>query len=465
MKNFFISALFAAVMITMLSLPAAAQYERYRDDVNYGQYIRFDRYLDVEVWTDDDEYFDGENITISFRANKDCYVVVYNIDTRGNVNILYPGDQWDDTRIERDRIYRIPDSYDEYDLTVRGPEGIEYVQIVASQTPISIPDWDNGFDIVVDGDPLDFLDYVNAEYFGCDNGCSLALDLAIFTVSEWQEAYYRPTHVYRHYDWNMCGTVYVDYPWGATIYIDGIYWGIAPLFIPRIYYGWHYVTIYDHYGHCWEDRINVFRRKSVVLDNTIIKTRAGVKSKYRDVRRKAYLDPNKNGYPDYSSKKRAKREAWESFKATKSTGSISKSRTRTDSKGSTASKYNKSGTKSSKRNQTFESHNNKRSSKSATKYQSDRKRSPSKSKSPNKSSGKINKAGKSNKEKSSAKSRSTGKVKKSSSGKSDSSGKVNKSSSGKSSNSSAGKRSSSNSGKSDRSGGNKNKGKSSRSGR
>ncbi|MCP4706171.1 MAG: DUF4384 domain-containing protein, partial [candidate division Zixibacteria bacterium] len=141
MKKLFITLLFAAVMISMLSLPATAQHERYRDDVNYGQYIRYDKYLDVEIWTDDDEYYDGEDITIKFRANKDCYVIVYNIDTRGNVNLLYPSDQWDDTKIERDRIYRIPDSYDDYDLTVRGPEGIEYIQIVASRTPIPIPDW------------------------------------------------------------------------------------------------------------------------------------------------------------------------------------------------------------------------------------------------------------------------------------------------------------------------------------
>ncbi|HHI03755.1 MAG TPA: DUF4384 domain-containing protein, partial [candidate division Zixibacteria bacterium] len=131
MKNNFITLLFAAVMISMLSLPAAAQYERYREDVNYAQYIRYDRYLDVEIWTDDNEYYDGENINIQFRANKDCYVVVYNIDTRGNLNLLYPSDPWDDTKIERDRIYRIPDSYDDYDLTVRGPEGVEYIQIVA----------------------------------------------------------------------------------------------------------------------------------------------------------------------------------------------------------------------------------------------------------------------------------------------------------------------------------------------
>jgi len=429
MKNNFITLLFAAVMISMLSLPAAAQYERYREDVNYAQYIRYDRYLDVEIWTDDNEYYDGENINIQFRANKDCYVVVYNIDTRGNLNLLYPSDPWDDTKIERDRIYRIPDSYDDYDLTVRGPEGVEYIQIVASRTPLPIPDWDNGFDMVVDGDPLDFLDYINAVYFGCDNGCSLAFDMALFTVNEWHEAYYRPVHVYHHNDWSMCGMIYIDYPWGATVYIDGIYWGIAPLFIPRIYYGWHYVTIYDRFGYCWEDRINVFRRKSVVLDNTIIKTRAGVKSKYRDVRRKAYLDPAKNGYPDYAIKKRAKKETWETMRAGKSGASIYKNRAKYESRESTSTRINKSKSRRSSETDTYRKHKSK-SGRSSSTYQSERKRSAKKTKSSTKSSGNINESGKSRKEKPSPKS---------SSGRS---GSIKKMSPGKSSSSSAGKRSS-----------------------
>ncbi|HHI02031.1 MAG TPA: DUF4384 domain-containing protein, partial [candidate division Zixibacteria bacterium] len=368
-------------------------------------------------------------ISIQFRANKDCYVVIYNIDTRGNVNLLYPSDQWDDDKIERDRIYRIPNSQDDYELTVRGPEGIEYIQIVASRTPIRIPDWDNGFDMVVDGDPLDFLDYINAVYFGCDNGCSLAFDMALFTVNEWHEAYYRPVHVYHHNDWSMCGMIYIDYPWGATVYIDGIYWGIAPLFIPRIYYGWHYVTIYDRFGYCWEDRINVFRRKSVVLDNTIIKTRAGVKSKYRDVRRKAYLDPSKNGYPDYAIKKRAKKETWETMRAGKSGASIYKNRAKYESRESTSTRINKSKSRRSSETDTYRKHKSK-SGRSSSTYQSERKRSAKKTKSSTKSSGKINESGKSRKEKPSPKS---------SSGRS---GSIKKMSPGKSSSSSAGKRSS-----------------------
>ena len=307
------AALMLTAIVGMSADTARGEMEKYRKGVDYSSYIDYDRYIDIEVWTDVDEYYEGDNITVYFRANKDCYVVLYNLDSRGNVNILYPADRWDDSRVERDRTYRIPDSYDDYELTVRGPEGVEYIQAVASMMPLPIPQWGGDYGPVAEGDPIDYMDYINAEHFGKDN--RIALDMTLFRVKEWHQAYYRPVYNYHRYDWNLSGMVYVDYPWGATIYVDGVYWGIAPLYIPRIYYGWHWITVYDRYGYCWEDRVHVYRNKTVILDNTVINTRAGVKSKYRDVRQKGYLNPEKNGYPDYSKNVRSKQTAMTEYKA------------------------------------------------------------------------------------------------------------------------------------------------------
>lgn len=312
MRNFGV-ALIAVVLMIASAETAGAQMEKYRRDFNYSSTIDYDRYINVEVWTDTDEYYEGDNITLYFRADKDCYVVLYNVDTKGNVNIIYPGDQWDDQRIERDRVYRIPDSYDDYDLTVRGPAGVEYVQVVASMMPLPIPEWGGDYGPVAEGDPIDYMDYINAEYFGKDN--RIALDMTLFRVKEWQQAYYRPVYNYHQYDWHLSGMVYIDYPWGATVYVDGVYWGIAPLYIPRIYYGWHWVTVYDPWGYCWEDRVHIVRHQTVILDQTKVKTSAGVKSRYREIRSKGYLKPAKNGYPEYQKTLRTKQDAMESFKS------------------------------------------------------------------------------------------------------------------------------------------------------
>ena len=304
--------LIAAVML--FATAAGGEILVYDRDMDYAGLIKYDRFLDVEIWTDNDEYYEGDNIVISFQADRDCYVAIYNIDTRGHVNLIFPTDPRENGYIEGNAVYQIPSQYDDYDLTVRGPEGIEFLQIVASRKPFRIPDWFDGSGLIADDDPYDYIDFVNANYFQGNHNLKRAFDMTSFVVNEWNDYYFRPVHVYHHHnypywdwDWGYYGSVYFDYPWGATIYIDGVYWGIAPLYIPRIYYGRHWITIYDRYGYCWEDRVDVVRRKSIVLDRTVIKTRSGVKSRFKEVSKKGYLAPAKNGYPEFEKQVKIKK--------------------------------------------------------------------------------------------------------------------------------------------------------------
>jgi hypothetical protein len=41
------------------------------------------------------------------------------------------------------------------------------------------------------------------------------------------------------------GQVYIGWPVGSRIYIDGVFIGVAPLYIPRHYHGRHVITCYD----------------------------------------------------------------------------------------------------------------------------------------------------------------------------------------------------------------------------
>ncbi len=297
--------------LTVFAISAYAGIVSYDKSVDYSQYIRRDRNLNVEIWTNNDEYYEGDKINISFRTNRDCFVAIYNIDTRGRVNLIYPSDQGDAGQVRGGRIYQIPESGDNYELTVDGPAGTEYLQMVASSEPFPLPDWSRGSGLVSDDDPNYYLNYVNATYFGCDDDCVRALDMTSFQVKEWQDYYFRPVYHHDYPDWSMCGSVYIDYPFGSSVYIDGIYWGCAPLFIPRVYFGYHYITIYDWDGYCWEDRIDVARYRSVILDNSIIRTHPGVRSRYREVAQRGFRDPAKNGYPDYQKEVRVK----ETYKA------------------------------------------------------------------------------------------------------------------------------------------------------
>ncbi len=89
--------LIGALMATMaaFALSAFAGIVSYDNSVDYAQYVQRDHYLDAEIWTSNDEYYEGDKITISFRTNKDCFVSIYNIDTRGQVNLIYPAEPGD----------------------------------------------------------------------------------------------------------------------------------------------------------------------------------------------------------------------------------------------------------------------------------------------------------------------------------------------------------------------------------
>ncbi len=71
--------------------------------------------LDIDVWVDNEDgvYYEGESITIFFHANRDCHVAIYGLDTRGDVNLLYPAGPWDNGFVYGGEVYAIPADVDE----------------------------------------------------------------------------------------------------------------------------------------------------------------------------------------------------------------------------------------------------------------------------------------------------------------------------------------------------------------
>lgn len=267
--------------------------------------IRIDRYLNVEIWTDhdDDEYYEGDRVKFYYRVSRDAFVAIYSVDSRGRVNLLFPSLPGQDNYVTGGVTHSLPGRNDDYDLVVNGPNGVENVQIIASREPFPIPDWYDNSGLFCDWDDRhDYMDWVNAQYFVKYEGQRFAFDRTALYVYEWEPYYFRP--VYRPYypNWTVCGNVYVDYWPGSSIYIDGIFWGVTPCYIPRIYVGWHTFTVYDRYNYCWEYDVHVTRYNTVVLDHTVIFTQPQVRSKFKTVRFAGYQEPTKAGYGDFREK-------------------------------------------------------------------------------------------------------------------------------------------------------------------
>jgi hypothetical protein len=224
--------------------------------------------LDVKVWVDKGEgsvYHPGDDMKIYFEASRDCYLVIYNIDTRGYVHLLYPVDSKDDFFVEGQRVYRIPDRFDDYGLTVDGPEGMEYLQAVASFEQPDLPNFPGEYEYegevyayrLDEEDPFEFMSDVNGEIAPSD----YASDVCVFSVEyEHPRWYYHPDVVYVDRPVDLYwGGVYLDYPWGVEVWIDGVYYGITPITIPALVVGRHYLSFWFDGCWIWRDWFHVRR--------------------------------------------------------------------------------------------------------------------------------------------------------------------------------------------------------------
>ncbi|MBD3219577.1 MAG: DUF4384 domain-containing protein, partial [candidate division Zixibacteria bacterium] len=325
--------------------------------------------LDIEVWTNKEEggsFGQGENLVIYFRTNRDAFVTIYDLDTKGNINLLYPYDYRDENFVEGGVVYTIPDYYDDYVLRVNGPPGLEFVQAIASDRDFMIPDWSYNFrdpegwrEIDSDREALAYLEYINHKYFPVEN-CVMTCDIdySFFEVRKnwqysWDSYYYDDysyydddVHVVHHYHpyyyrpvyydpwwdpWDWCGTMYVGYPHGGAIWINGVFYGYAPLFIPRLSIGWWDVRVVYGGSVYYHDKVKIRRGLSHELYQA-----GGSKYKWRTSTR-ASAKYNTTAQKYYPKTKSLSYKSSAKYTAGGKTGKTSYT------KGSSSGKYNRDG--------------------------------------------------------------------------------------------------------------------------
>ncbi len=72
----------------------------------------------------------GERVKLTFQTNMDAYVVLYNIDSEGFVNLLYPLNG-EPRRVEGNKVYFLPEVGSGFQWVAEGSTGVEYIHAVA----------------------------------------------------------------------------------------------------------------------------------------------------------------------------------------------------------------------------------------------------------------------------------------------------------------------------------------------
>lgn len=101
--------------------------------------------VEVELWSDPPAgslVDPGTSARLYVRANADCYLTVFSVDTEGRVRLLSPR-PFEDGWVSAGRTYRFPESGSGFDLRFAGPPGMEYVYALASLHPTHsrYPSW------------------------------------------------------------------------------------------------------------------------------------------------------------------------------------------------------------------------------------------------------------------------------------------------------------------------------------
>jgi len=96
----------------------------------------------LKVWVDKGDnpvYPIGEVISMSFRAERDCYLILLNVDSEGYVTMLFPNRYHLDNEITAGKTYTIPSEEMKFKIRTHGPGGRELVMALATTKRLSHP--------------------------------------------------------------------------------------------------------------------------------------------------------------------------------------------------------------------------------------------------------------------------------------------------------------------------------------
>jgi len=90
------------------------------------------------------EYFrDGEDIELSVRSSKDCYLTILNVCSNDSVYVIFPNEYRNDNFIKSGKLFQLPNSYDKklglyfpVNLLPNKNEDLEMIKVIATKQKI-----------------------------------------------------------------------------------------------------------------------------------------------------------------------------------------------------------------------------------------------------------------------------------------------------------------------------------------
>lgn len=201
--------------------------------------------VDVEIDKGDDAtYYTDEAIFVSFRTNREAYVVVYNIDSEGRLNLLFPESDDGTDPVPAYTTYRIPEQDDDYSLKVTGIEGEEFICAVASTSPLRIPSiFSEKTEFSVHGEVDEIIQEITEDMID-GRDVPWAIDVCHFSIGDEEECPpFPPLPPFPLHGFGFGCLQVLSKPAGAKVYLDGKPFGKTPSVIAGIPPGPHELVV------------------------------------------------------------------------------------------------------------------------------------------------------------------------------------------------------------------------------
>ncbi len=221
--------------------------------------------FNVRIWTNRGEYYDGDRIKVYVKSNRSCYIVVYDIDTYGNVNIIYP--EYGSGYLRANRRKRIDRWW-----YVEGPSGYEELVVVASRHPFDAYEYGGYLRMELGRGRSIFRTvprhyrriavsstnfFVNSYHYYND------YDYGYYDYGDYYDDYYYGSGYNGYYGY---GVVIINAPVRWGVYIDGTFYGRGRRRIKKMKPGWHNVMVKENGKIKYKERVYVKKDKEYKIN-------------------------------------------------------------------------------------------------------------------------------------------------------------------------------------------------------
>jgi mono/diheme cytochrome c family protein len=86
----------------------------------------------------------GDKVQILVSVDRECYLTLYNVDSTGNVNLVFPNQFVKNNRVHAGQVLTIGGPNDPFEIEAGGTEGLETVVAVATLTQVPLPGLEDG---------------------------------------------------------------------------------------------------------------------------------------------------------------------------------------------------------------------------------------------------------------------------------------------------------------------------------